>query len=135
MYSDNPGLSATRQPGDREGALTGAANTRSPWAGATKRSSSARDEASTAKAVIKRLGAPGPGPRPISLGSERGITDISDKPRARQLSPDFRGHLSYVVVAATYAYERDGKHIVETGSIYTLALQKVAGRWRITGWT
>jgi hypothetical protein len=47
---------------------------------------------------------------------------------------DVNGDRAYVVVPATYAYEQRGKHVTESGSIFTLALQKVAGRWRITGW-
>jgi hypothetical protein len=38
------------------------------------------------------------------------------------------------VVPANYNYKQDGKPMVETGSTFTLALQKVAAAWRITGW-
>jgi ketosteroid isomerase-like protein len=42
---------------------------------------------------------------------------------------------AYVVVPADYAYKEKGKPVKETGSILTVALQKVAAGWRITGWS
>jgi hypothetical protein len=41
---------------------------------------------------------------------------------------------AYVVVPATYVYERRGKRVVESNSVFTVALRKVAAGWRITGW-
>jgi ketosteroid isomerase-like protein len=43
------------------------------------------------------------------------------------------GH-AYVVVPANYAFKEKGKPLQETGSMLTIALQKGAGGWRITGW-
>jgi ketosteroid isomerase-like protein len=44
------------------------------------------------------------------------------------------GDRAYVVVPANYNYKQDGKPVVETGSTFTLALQKLAAGWRISGW-
>jgi hypothetical protein len=41
---------------------------------------------------------------------------------------------AYIVVPATYAYKQKGKPMKESGSTLTLALQKGATGWRITGW-
>jgi hypothetical protein len=41
---------------------------------------------------------------------------------------------AYVVVPANYTYKQHGKTVTETGSIFTVALQKTAAGWRITGW-
>jgi hypothetical protein len=47
---------------------------------------------------------------------------------------DITGNRAYVVVPATYTYKQHGKPVTETGSIFTVALQKIASAWRITGW-
>jgi ketosteroid isomerase-like protein len=44
------------------------------------------------------------------------------------------GDRAYVVAPANYIYTRQGKPVKEAGSILTLALQKGASGWRITGW-
>jgi ketosteroid isomerase-like protein len=44
------------------------------------------------------------------------------------------GDRAYVVVPATYTYNQKGKPITESDSVWTLALQKLAGGWRIAGW-
>jgi hypothetical protein len=62
-------------------------------------------------------------------GISRGVVTLSAPWRV-----DVSGDRAYVVVPARYAYDQHGKHVAESGSIFTLALQKVAGRWRITGW-
>jgi hypothetical protein len=48
---------------------------------------------------------------------------------------DVTGERAYVVVPANYNFKQDGKPTAETGSTLTVALQKVAAGWRITGWT
>ena len=40
----------------------------------------------------------------------------------------------YVVVPVTYRYKQKGKPVIESGSVFTVALKKVAASWRITGW-
>ncbi len=47
---------------------------------------------------------------------------------------DISGDRAYVVVPANYTYKQRRKPVTESGSIFTVALQKVGVRWRITGW-
>ncbi len=47
---------------------------------------------------------------------------------------DVSGDRAYVVVPANFTFKKNGKRINERSSILTLALQKVADSWRITGW-
>ena len=47
---------------------------------------------------------------------------------------DVSGDRAYVVVPANYAYKQHGKSVLETGSIFTVALKKSASGWLITGW-
>jgi ketosteroid isomerase-like protein len=64
---------------------------------------------------------------------KNGITDpivTLGKPR----HVDITGDRAYVVVPATYTYKQHGKRVTESGSILTVALQKVADGWRMTGW-
>src|ERR1039458_5259462 len=48
---------------------------------------------------------------------------------------DITGDLAYVVVPADYTFKQNGKAMKETGSIFTLVLQKGSAGWRITAWT
>ena len=48
---------------------------------------------------------------------------------------DISADRAYVVVPANYAFKQKGKPVNEVGSIITLALQKSAAGWRITGWS
>ncbi|MGO9829156.1 MAG: nuclear transport factor 2 family protein [Myxococcaceae bacterium] len=52
--------------------------------------------------------------------------------KARHL--EVTGERAYVVVPASYNFKQNGNPTAETGSIWTVALQKVAAGWRITGW-
>jgi hypothetical protein len=47
---------------------------------------------------------------------------------------DVTADRAYVVVPATYKFKVNGKRQSENGSTFTVALQKVAAGWRITGW-
>jgi SnoaL-like domain len=47
---------------------------------------------------------------------------------------DITGDHAYVVIPATYTYKQNGKRVTESGSIMTVALQKSAAGWRMTGW-
>jgi ketosteroid isomerase-like protein len=47
---------------------------------------------------------------------------------------DISGDRAYVVVPADYTFKMKGKPDEETGSTLTVALQKSAAGWRITGW-
>ena len=44
------------------------------------------------------------------------------------------GDSAYVVVPATMTFKVHGKQVTQTGAIFTVALHKLAGRWRITAW-
>jgi len=48
---------------------------------------------------------------------------------------DITAARAYVVVPADYAYKKSGKPVKETGSIFTLVLQKGASGWRIAAWS
>ena len=65
---------------------------------------------------------------------KNGITDgfvTLGKPR----HVDVVGDHAYVVVPATYTWKQNGKPMKESGSTFTLALQKVGTGWRIVAWT
>ena len=64
---------------------------------------------------------------------KNGITDgkvTIGKPR----HVDITGDRAYVVVPTNYAYKQKGKPMKETGSTLTIALQKGASGWLMTGW-
>ena len=65
---------------------------------------------------------------------KNGITDPSVTLGAPK-HIDITGDRAYVVVPADYTYKEKGKAMKEAGSLLTLALQKVAAGWRITGWS
>jgi hypothetical protein len=61
------------------------------------------------------------------------ITDMTAavmKPRHIDITAD----RAYVVVPVNLAFKQKGKDVKETGSMFTLALQKGTAGWRITGW-
>ncbi len=47
---------------------------------------------------------------------------------------DVNGSRAYLVAPAAYDYKVHGKPITETNSILTVALQRLGGVWRMTGW-
>lgn len=44
------------------------------------------------------------------------------------------GDRAYVVNPVSYSYKQRGQPVVESGSVFTVALRKIAAGWRITGW-
>lgn len=44
------------------------------------------------------------------------------------------GTRAYAVVPATYVYKLHGKPVTESNSVFTVALVRTGGTWRITGW-
>ena len=56
----------------------------------------------------------------VTLGNPRHIDITADR--------------AYVVVPASFTYKQKGKLVKETGSTWTLVLQKGAASWRITAW-
>jgi hypothetical protein len=61
------------------------------------------------------------------------VTDMAAsvlKPRHVDVTAD----RAYVVVPINLAFKQAGKDVKDTGSTFTLALQKGTAGWRITGW-
>jgi ketosteroid isomerase-like protein len=48
---------------------------------------------------------------------------------------DVTGDRAYVVTPVDFAFKRNGKPEKEVGSVMTIALQKNAAGWKITGWS
>lgn len=68
-----------------------------------------------------------------SYNKKYGITDsIATLGKPRYV--DITGDRAYVVLPATYRFKRSGKKVTESGATMTVALQKAADGWRITGW-
>lgn len=44
------------------------------------------------------------------------------------------GDYAYVVVPASMTFTLAGKQVTQTGSVYTVALRRVDGDWRLTAW-
>ncbi|MEV5880384.1 nuclear transport factor 2 family protein [Streptomyces sp. NPDC052101] len=47
---------------------------------------------------------------------------------------DITGDHAYVAVPATMTFDLRGKQVTQTGSVFTVALRKVDGEWRLTAW-
>jgi ketosteroid isomerase-like protein len=47
---------------------------------------------------------------------------------------DVSGDRGYVVVPATMTFKVHGKQVTQSGSTFTVALQKLPAGWRITAW-
>jgi ketosteroid isomerase-like protein len=65
---------------------------------------------------------------------KNGITDgfvTLGKPRHLDISAD----RAYIVVPADMTFKEKGKAAKETGSAFTLVLQRGSAGWRITGWS
>ena len=44
------------------------------------------------------------------------------------------GDSAYVVVPATMTFKVQGKQVTQSGAVFTVALRKLAERWRIAAW-
>ena len=44
------------------------------------------------------------------------------------------GDAAYVVVPASISFKMQGKQHTQTGAVFTVALRKLAGEWRIAAW-
>ena len=65
---------------------------------------------------------------------KNGITDgVVTLGTARHV--DVTGDRAYLVIPANYKYKQKGKALEEVGSTITLALQRGAAGWRVTGWS
>jgi hypothetical protein len=47
---------------------------------------------------------------------------------------DVTGEYGYVVVPVTFEYDLQGKHVTQSGALFTVALRKVDAEWRLTAW-
>ena len=68
-----------------------------------------------------------------TFAKKNGITDDIVN-LGRPLHVDITGDRAYVVAEANFSYKQNGKRVIQHGSIWTLALQKIADGWRIAGW-
>jgi len=50
------------------------------------------------------------------------------------LHADITGDRAYVVTAATMTFKIHGRQVTQSGAIFTTALRKSAGAWRIAAW-
>jgi ketosteroid isomerase-like protein len=69
----------------------------------------------------------------LAEGEHLGVTDYHiglGEPR----HVDVTGDYAYVVVPATFDYNRQGRQVNQTGAAFTVALRKVDGAWRLTAW-
>jgi len=64
-------------------------------------------------------------------GVTDGVVTLGD-PKHVDVTGD---HRAYVVVPATFTYTSGGKSMKQSGSTWTLVLQKGTAGWRITAWT
>jgi ketosteroid isomerase-like protein len=65
---------------------------------------------------------------------KNGITDGTVKLGTAK-HVDVTADHAYVVMPADYTYKMKGKVVKETASLLTVALQKSASGWKITGWS
>ncbi|HEV2113471.1 MAG TPA: nuclear transport factor 2 family protein, partial [Terriglobales bacterium] len=63
-----------------------------------------------------------------------GITD-GNAALGAPWSVDVAGDRAYFVAPATYTFKQHGKPVNEDHAVFTVALRKAAGGWKITGWT
>lgn len=47
---------------------------------------------------------------------------------------DTTGDYAYVVAPATMTFDLRGRQVIQTGSVYTVALRRVGGDWLLTAW-
>ncbi len=69
----------------------------------------------------------------IAAGKAAGITN-SVVTLGAPWRIDVNGSRAYLVAPATYDYKVHGKPVTESNSIITVALQRLGGVWRMTGW-
>jgi ketosteroid isomerase-like protein len=48
---------------------------------------------------------------------------------------DVTGEFAYVVVPASMTFDLRGKQVTQAGSVFTVALRRVVGQWRLTAWS
>ena len=63
-------------------------------------------------------------------GAFQAMSSLSES-RCTMPSPAMR---AYVVVPASMTFQLHGKHVTQTGAIFTVALRQLAEGWRIAAW-
>ena len=69
----------------------------------------------------------------LAEGEHLGASDYRitlDEPRHVDVTGDF----GYVVVPASMTFDLRGSQVTQTGSVFTVALHRVGGQWRLTAW-
>ncbi|WP_041782629.1 nuclear transport factor 2 family protein [Mycolicibacterium chubuense] len=56
---------------------------------------------------------------------------LLDEPR----HADVHGESAYLVYPASMSFDKDGTRHTQAGSVFTVALRRVAGRWRLAAWS
>ena len=69
----------------------------------------------------------------LAEGEHLGVTDYRIG-LGEPLHVDVTGDYAYLVVPATFDYNRQGKPVNQTGASFTVALRTVDGNWRLTAW-
>ena len=69
----------------------------------------------------------------LAEGEHLGATDYRITP-GEPRHVDVTGDYGYVVVPVTFEYDLQGKHVTQTGALFTVALRKVGAEWRLTSW-
>ncbi|KUI22012.1 hypothetical protein AU195_06840 [Mycobacterium sp. IS-1496] len=47
---------------------------------------------------------------------------------------DVTGDYGYVVVPVTFEYDLRGEHVTQSDALFTVALRRIDGSWRLTAW-
>lgn len=66
-------------------------------------------------------------------GEQHGASDYFITP-GEPLHNNITGDSAYVVVPATMTFKVQGQQVRQTGAVFTVALRKLAGGWRIAAW-
>lgn len=69
----------------------------------------------------------------VAIDKRSGITDGKVAFR-KPWHVEVNGDRAYVVIPVKYTYKQNGKPMSESGSVWTLTLQKGADGWLISGW-
>ncbi len=69
----------------------------------------------------------------LADSQKHGVSEIFVK-LGQPLHNDITGDSAYVVVPAAMTFKVQGQSIVQSGATFTVALRKVAGKWRIASW-
>ena len=70
----------------------------------------------------------------LAEGEHLGVSDYHiDLGEPRHV--DVTGDFAYVAVPVTFSYNVKGTPVTQTGALFTVALRKVDGDWRLTAWT